>query len=97
MDTRIHNVKIWPEFFDEVQTGERPVEMRIDDRGYEAGDTIRLEEWDPGKMTYTGRVTEKKIIHVMKITELRAEIRTLLGINPSPAKMGNLVVLSLRD
>lgn len=94
---KTHVVKIWPEYFHEVQTGEWPLDLRIDDRGYTKGDSLMLREWDPVTMEYTGKMTCKKIVHVLKIIDLRAEIRTMLGVNPSPAKMGNLVILSLKD
>lgn len=90
-----HRVKIWPEFYDDIESGKTPVSLRIDDRGYQAGNFIVFQEWDPKTMSYSNRETTKKIKHVMRPIELGAEIRTLLGINPSPAKMGNLVILSL--
>lgn len=95
MEDLEHRVKIWPEYYDDIESGAKPVDLRIDDRGYQAGHFITFQEYNPRLMSYTNRETTKKIKHVMKPMELGAEIRTLLGINPSPAKMGNLVILSL--
>jgi hypothetical protein len=41
-----HKVKCWPSYFDAVARGDKTFEVRYDDRGYQAGDTIVLCEWD---------------------------------------------------
>lgn len=49
----IHYVKILPEYFDAVQNLEKNFELRKDDRNYQVGDFITLNEWKDG--VYTGR------------------------------------------
>ena len=49
-----HELKTWPDFFNPVLTGETNFELRYDDRGFHAGDILRLREWDR-KNGYTGR------------------------------------------
>jgi hypothetical protein len=44
---KVHRVKSWPESFRAVVTGRKRFEMRIDDRGYQPGDTIELREYTP--------------------------------------------------
>ena len=46
--------KIWPEFFRYVWSGEKTFELRKDDRGFRAGDTLRLREWFENS-GYSGR------------------------------------------
>lgn len=44
---KVHRVKSWPESFRAVITGRKRFEMRRDDRGYQQGDTIELQEFAP--------------------------------------------------
>lgn len=49
-----HKLKTWPEFFKHIWSGEKTFELRKDDRGFRAGDTLRLQEWSKS-YGYTGR------------------------------------------
>jgi hypothetical protein len=65
-----HELKIWPTFFDAVQDGRKTFEARLDDRGYQAGDTLILQEYqpsiddDPGG--YTGRALEREVTYILR-------------------------------
>lgn len=50
----VHDIKCWPEFFKYLWSGEKTFELRNDDRGYAAGDTLIQREWTK-KNGYTGR------------------------------------------
>jgi hypothetical protein len=50
----IHELKIRPEFFAPILSGEKRFELRKDDRGFNAGDTLRLREWT-SRSGYSGR------------------------------------------
>jgi hypothetical protein len=58
---RIHDVKSIQPHFDEVVSGVKTAELRIDDRGYEVGDTLRQREFVGGR--YTGNYVEHEITH----------------------------------
>lgn len=45
-----HQLKCWPEFFDAVASGQKTFEVRKNDRGYQAGDTLILRAYDPHPM-----------------------------------------------
>lgn len=64
--------KCWPDFFDEVASGKKRFELRLNDEDISAGDTLILKEWDPATKQYTGRQMEKKVTYakVFKIDEL---------------------------
>jgi hypothetical protein len=42
-----HELKIWPHFYEPVSQGKKTFEVRNNDRGFNAGDTVILKEWDP--------------------------------------------------
>jgi len=42
-----HTLKVWPEFYDAIESGVKTWEFRRDDRGFRVGDELALEWWDP--------------------------------------------------
>lgn len=58
--------KIWPRCFDEVASGKKKYELRLDDFNLKEGDVLVLEEWDPETKEYTGRTMAKKVTHIFK-------------------------------
>ncbi|MEX1547898.1 ASCH/PUA domain-containing protein [Enterococcus sp. C54] len=56
----IHELKILPEYFEAVVSGDKRFEIRKNDRNYQKGDILRLNEYQDGQ--YTGR------FHVVEIT-----------------------------
>lgn len=59
-----HNVKILPEYYRLIVAGLKTFESRIDDRDYQAGDTLRLNEWN-GSL-FTGRSVKCLITDVYR-------------------------------
>ncbi|RKJ45990.1 DUF3850 domain-containing protein, partial [Butyricicoccus sp. 1XD8-22] len=51
---RVHELKIYPEYFKEVICGKKTFEIRRNDRGYKVGDILSLKEFDPKTNEYTG-------------------------------------------
>lgn len=43
----LHELKTWPTYFERIADGSKTFEIRRNDRGYQAGDTLRLREYDP--------------------------------------------------
>lgn len=41
-----HSLKTWPAMFEAVWRGDKTFEVRLDDRGYQKGDTVQLREWE---------------------------------------------------
>lgn len=50
-----HRLKTHPAPFEMVISGEKPFEIRKDDRGYSVGDTLTLCEYIPSENRFTGR------------------------------------------
>lgn len=67
-----HKLKTEPAFFEAVISGKKNFEIRRDDRGFQAGDTVTLREYDAENkgyyrsedQKYTGRTTGAVIGYV---------------------------------
>lgn len=59
-----HELKVWPPYFDDVETGKKPFELRKLDRLFGVGDILYLREWSPAK-GYSGRETRKEITYLL--------------------------------
>lgn len=72
-----HDLKLWPEFFDDVEAGRMTFQLRKNDRNYAVGDTLRLREFQPEMVggsqhewqksagVYTGREVKKRVVYIM--------------------------------
>lgn len=59
-----HVLKSWPVFFEQLWSGAKGFEVRKDDRGFEVGDLLRIEEWDT-RAGYSGRVVLARVTYVL--------------------------------
>lgn len=59
----LHEIKIETPFFQAVLDRKKNFEVRYNDRGYQTGDTVVLNEWDKTTL-YTGRRLEAEIGYV---------------------------------
>jgi len=62
--------KCWPDFFKEVESGNKTFEYRLADWEAKEGDTLILEEWDPETKEYTGRSIKKTIGYVLNLKDV---------------------------
>ena len=62
----VHELKTWKEYFQLVANGEKPFELRKNDRDFKAGDELLLLEYDKDNNTYTGRKLHQRITYVLK-------------------------------
>ena len=61
----IHILKSWTMFFQDILLGIRTSDIRwTGDRRFKVGDYLRLNEWDPVVMKYTGRSTTVQITYI---------------------------------
>jgi len=60
-----HELKIWPEYFENVYYGYKRFEVRKNDRVFKVGDDVRLREWDPKTESYTGEYVDVRITYVL--------------------------------
>jgi hypothetical protein len=63
----LHELKILPEYFEEAKKGNKPFELRNNDRDYKSLDFIYLREYS--YENYTGRELVGQITFVLKDAE----------------------------
>lgn len=65
-----HQLKCWPEYFQAMKSGAKSFEVRKWDRPYNMGDTLRLREYDPATMEFTGDEVERTVTYLLDMTYL---------------------------
>lgn len=84
-----HNLKIWPQYYIRVSDGSKTFEVRKNDRGFQCGDFVTLEEYDPKEIIemhkYTGNKLTFKIGYVLPIDNEQVVFSL---IKPSSAEGG---------
>lgn len=71
MQTRaIHELKTWPAYFAAVRRGDKPFDIRKNDRDFEVGDTVILQEFDPDQDAYTGQTETRTIRFLLSEEDL---------------------------
>lgn len=64
MERRLHRLKDHPEYFQQTLDGCKPWEFRVNDRDFQPGDMLLLEEYIPDSKEYTGRWIEERVLSV---------------------------------
>lgn len=76
-----HELKILPKYFNRVLDGSKTFEVRNNDRDFQAGDTVLLQEYDPqleGGARYTGRDLSFTIGYVFPFEDSHQVVFSLL-------------------
>lgn len=60
----VHELKVWPGFFDAIWNGSKPFELRFNDRGFAVGDGLALREYGEDR-GYTGRECYRTVVSVL--------------------------------
>lgn len=61
-----HELKTHPGPFQDVRTGLKKCEVRVDDRGFALGDILHLREWEPSAQLYSGREGRYRVTHLLR-------------------------------
>lgn len=61
---RKHELKILPQYFERVVSGEKTFEIRENDRDFQTGDEIELKEFDKVMRKFTGRYVSGRISYI---------------------------------
>ena len=63
MDRKLHELKIRPEYFEAIETGEKNFEVRYNDHNFAKGDILLLREHDGN--CYTGRQITTEVTYLL--------------------------------
>lgn len=88
-----HELKIWPQYYSHVASGSKTFEVRVNDRGFQPGDTVTLEEFDPTPVNATttaprGFTDSPKLtfkIGYVFVLDAEKVVFSLLPTKPKPA------------
>lgn len=76
----IHELKIYPEFFEAVISGKKTFEVRTKDRPFDEGDLLALNEWD--LEAYTGRSCLVYVDYILNDTRYVNANTVIMSIKP---------------
>ena len=63
MENTMHELKIYPKYFEQVLEGKKTFEIRKNDRNFQVGDRLALKEWD--NIKYSGRSIYAEITYIL--------------------------------
>lgn len=63
MENQLHELKIYPHYFNAILDGNKKFEIRKNDRNFQKGDNILLREWD--NIKYSGRTIFVTITYIL--------------------------------
>gem|GEM_PF-807828 len=61
-----HELKTWPSCFAAVRAGNKPFDVRENDRNFQVGDMLILREFDPESEQYTGQSITRWVSYVLQ-------------------------------
>lgn len=73
----IHELKTYPQYFNEVKLGYKKFEVRKFDRNYQLGDTLVLKEWFE---EYTGQELTATVTYILSDSQFVKEDYVIMGI-----------------
>ena len=86
-----YKLKTWIESFEEVVANRKRCEVRrCDDRKFQVGDELELQEYDHEKETYTGRATLVLVTHIIR----RAGPTIICGVSAQQNEAIPMAVMS---
>lgn len=59
-----HKLKIYPEYFEAVRSKQKTFEIRKNDRDYQVGDSLILQEFDPNIEAYTDESVSASVTYI---------------------------------
>lgn len=63
---KTHSLKSWPNFFEKIREGVKTFEIRRDDRDFQIGDLLQLQEYDMSRELYSGNFLTMRISYLLR-------------------------------
>ena|SRR3990167_2974124 len=84
-----HDLKVWPKHYQGLVSGDKRFEIRRDDRGFQVGDVLHLQEWKPtivdgvwnSRGEYTGRELHATVTYIIRGGEQLASEQPYLNLH----------------
>lgn len=77
---KVHYLKTWTSFFKDVKSGIKQFEVRKNDRDFQVGDTLILEEFDPDTGMYLSGWIPKLVTYKLDDARFVKEGYVILGL-----------------
>lgn len=79
---KIHYLKTYPEYFAATENGSKTFELRENDRDFQVKDVLILQEFDPDKIQFTGRIISASVTYILQGVFGLPPILCIMGIYP---------------
>lgn len=86
-----HELKTWPEYFQEVLNGNKTFEIRENDRNFQIGDKLVLKEFNPKSEEYTKREVVKFVSYITDFNQAKNHV--VLGLSENKPAMQVLKII----
>jgi hypothetical protein len=73
-----HKLKVRPMYYMAIANGSKPFEIRKDDRNFQVGDKLLLQEWSPNLEQYTGKEAEALVTYITDFNQIEGYV--VMGI-----------------
>lgn len=88
MKFKIHELKILPQYFEDVKCGHKTFELRKDDREFQTGDILMLKEFNQNKKYKTINETETNFSGKKVLRQIKYILKDIEGLNKNYAILG---------
>ena len=87
--SKTHDLKCWPEYFQQVWDSNKLFEIRKNDRNFQVGDKVLLFEYDPRISTFTGRMLTSEITSVIEYPDALKDGYVVFGLDYEMLEQGH--------